>query len=324
MQRKDIPLFIETIGHVEPILSAHITARVEGALTGVYFQEGKEVKEGDLLFTLDPRPFQAKLEKAKALLEENKASLRLAQEKVERYQSLVNEDYISQLSFEELITQVEKLQAAIHQNEADIQEAKVNLAYCWIYAPFTGKTGILQVDPGNLVSDPSTSLVVINQISPIYVTFSISEKELSPVRAFQKLSPLKVIALPEIPSSTWEGTLQMIDNQIDPETGMIKLRALFPNQEEALWPYQFVRIRLLVREEKQALVVPSSALLQNQQGFYVFTFDPSKNTVEMKNLQIGVQEEGFTTIHKGLKEGEQVVTEGQINLFPHAPVVIAP
>ncbi len=323
VKKQNVPLYLETIGHVEPILAADITSRVEGELIDVFFEEGETVEEGALLFSIDPRPFEASLEKAKAQLEQDLTSLKLAQEKVARYQDLVKQEYVSQFDFDSYVADYKKNQALVAEDEASLLNAKINLGYCHLYAPFSGKTGIVKIDKGNLIkANTHQVLVTLNQISPIYVTFSIAEIDLIKVQHFHKQSPLKVEASFEKSENLLqEGVLETIDNQIDKKTGMIQLRALFENKQEELWPNQFVRVRLFLTEEKGALTIPSSAILKTTEGPKVFVLGENQR-VCLKKVILGIKQQGIVVIKEGLSEKEKVITEGQINLTPSSLVTV--
>lgn len=323
VQQKTVPFFLETIGHVEPIITVDISSRVQGEITNVYFTEGDYVKEGDLLFTIDPRSFQAEVKKNEGLLEEDVVNLKLAQEKVERYRLLAQEEYFSQLDYDSLLTNENALKASIKQAEADLENSKVNLSYCWIYSPLEGRTGIIQVDQGNMVTgNDRENLVTINQMKPIYVTFSFPEKDLARIRSFAKNDSLVTHAtFTDFSKDFFTGKLRMIDNMVEAETGMVKLRALFDNEKENLWPKQFCRIRLILDQIKDALVVPYDAIVITSTGDYVFVVKED-NTVDFRPIELGHRIDKEIVITKGLKPGEKVVIEGQINLFASAKVEI--
>ncbi len=323
VKQETVPVYLETIGHVEPILTADITSRVEGEILEVFFEEGQKVEEGSLLFTIDPKPFQASLEKAKAKLEQDLAILQLSEEKVTRYQDLVKEAYVSQFDFDSFVSEYKQNQSLIAQDEANLLSAKINLDYCYLYAPFSGKMGILKIDRGNLIKTSQNQvLVTINQIAPIYVTFSISENELARVRHFYKKEPLKVTASFESFSTPpLEGTLQIIDNQVDSKTGMVKMRALFTNEEEILWPNQFVSIRLYLTEEKEVLTIPSAAILKTTEGEKVFVLEKG-DKVSLKTIKVGLKQNGIAVVKEGLKKEEIIITEGQENLSSSSLVTV--
>lgn len=312
---KETPIFIEALGHVDPIISIDIRSRIEGELTGVYFEQGKEVKEGDLLFTIDPRPYQAILKEAQATLEQNMANLALAEAKVKRYKTLAQDEYYSQIDYETLQANYATSAALVQQNQAQIDRAANDLDYCWINAPINGLTGLLQIDFGNLVSaDGSTPLVSLKQISPIFVTFSIPEFRLPELQKYQRQKELKVLAAYEdFSKEIFEGTLQVVDNTVDPATGMIKLRAIFPNEGRELWPGQFIRTRTHLYTVASAVIIPYTAVQFTPTGPVAFVVN-SDWTVELRKLKLGQREMNHVIVLEGISGGDKIVTEGQINL----------
>lgn len=315
-EKKDMPIYIETIGLVDPIVTVNVVSRVMGEITGVYFTEGAYIKEGDLLFTIDPRTFQATLDKAKAALKENIANLAFARDKVERYAVLTEEEYFSQVNFDNLTTNADIYEAVVQQNQADIDDAAVNLEYCWIYSPLCGRTGILQIDKGNVLKgDESQTLVTINQMQPIYVSYTIPERDLPKVQKYARKNPeLKtLVAYQKFSEDVYEGKLEMIDNQVNTSTGMVKLRSIYDNHEEELWPGEFVRVRLLLYIQKDAIVVPFQAIELTAEGTFVYVIKKDE-TVEMRKVVLGQREDENIIIEKGVNEGEMLVTNGQVNL----------
>lgn len=321
--QKSVPLFIEALGHVEPIITVQVRSRIEGELMDVYFTEGQEVKKDDLLFTIDPRPYEASLKNAQAALERVTAELILSEEKVKRYAQLTRDEYYSQIDYESLQSSYAANLAAVKQAEANVDTAALNLEYCWIYAPIDGLTGILQIDKGNLVSaDGPQQLITVNQMSPIYVTFSIPEMQLYKVRKANAKGALKTLAAFEsFATESFEGKLQMFDNTVDTQTGMINLRAAYENGDRALWPGQFVRIRLITGEAKDAVLIPYSAIQQTQSGPIVYAVK-ADNTVEIRQIALGQREDDNVIVLKGLKANESIVIEGQLNLFEGASVYV--
>lgn len=314
------PIYIEALGHVDSITAINIRSRIEGELTGVYFTQGQEVKKNDLLFTIDPRPYQAALKQAQATLEQNLANLALASEKVKRYRTLANDEYYSQIDYETLQANLASTTAIVEQNRAQVDTALINLNYCWIYAPIDGLMGLLQVDYGNLVTVGGTTLSTLNQMSPIYVTFSIPEFQLPLVQKYNRTDPLKVLAAYEnFQNEVFEGKLFMINNSVDPNTGMITLRAVFENTQNELWPGQFVRTRLILHTLPEAVIIPYSAIQLTQSGPVVFVVKED-HTVEQRSLKLGQREDLNVIILEGLKGGETIVLEGQLNLFNGATV----
>lgn len=320
---KEVPIYLETLGHVDPIVSVALRSRIEGYLTGVYFTQGQEVKQDDLLFTIDPKPYEAALKQALGVLEQNSANLSLAQEKVKRYQSLVQEEFYSQIDYETLQSTYAADAALVTQAEAEVEGAQINLDYCWIYAPIQGLMSILDVDFGNLVgNDQTQKLATLNQISPIYVTFSLPENQLPQIQKYQKLGYLQtLVAFEDFKGDCFEGELKILNNQVDPDTGMIKLRAVFANEKRDLWPGQFVRTRVILYRQKEALIIPYTAIQMTASGPVAFVAT-EEMTVERRPLILGQRQEDHVIVLEGLKPGETIVIEGQLNLTPGAHIYL--
>lgn len=320
---QEAAVFVEALGHVESINSVQILSRIEGELTGVYFQQGQEVQAGDLLFTIDPRPYQASLQQAQATLEQNLINLSLAEEKVKRYKILAQDEYYSQIDYETLQTNYAATGALVQQNQASVESAQINLNYCWIASPIDGVVGILAIDYGNLIkADGSQALTTVNQIAPIYITFSVPEIYLHAIQRAQKQTPLPVhAAFKDFTKERFIGTLAIIDNQVDPATGMIKMRAVYANQERDLWPGQFIRTRIILHTNPTALVIPYTAVQLTQKGPVLFVVKDDF-TVEQRAIKLGQREEAHITILSGLQPGDTIVTEGQMNLYTGAKVFV--
>lgn len=323
VEQKDMPIYLETLGHVDPIISVDIRSRIEGNLTGVFFKQGQEVRRDDLLFTIDPKPYEASLKAARGRFEQTTAALSLASEKVKRYQGLVQEEFYSQIDYETLQVSLTEKQALVTQAEADVDSALINLDYCWIYAPIDGMMSILDVDYGNLVgNNQPQKLATLNQMSPIFVTFSVPEIRLGDILKNQRKKCLKTLAAYEnFQGETFEGRLEIVNNQVDPNTGMITLRSLFENEQKELWPGQFVRIRLFLYTQKEALVIPTTAVQMTTTGPVAFVVD-SKMKVERRTLVLGPKQDEQVIVVEGLKCGETIVLEGQLNLTPGAQVYV--
>jgi multidrug efflux system membrane fusion protein len=320
--QKESPIFIEALGHVDSITAINVKSRIEGELTGVYFTQGQEVKKDDLLFTIDPRPYQAALKEAQATLDQNLANLALAGEKVKRYRTLAKDEYYSQIDYETLQANFAATSALVEQNRAQVDSALINLNYCWIYAPIDGMMGLLQVDFGNLVANDGSTLSTLNQMAPIYVTFAIPEFQLPQIQKYYNKKTLKVLAAYEdFTDEVFEGKLFMLDNAVDPSTGMITLRALFENSKRELWPGQFIRTRLILYTIPDAVIVPYTALQLTQTGPVMFVVKDDK-TVEQRPVTLGQREDDNIIILKGIKAGETIVTEGQLNLYAGAKVEV--
>lgn len=317
------PLYLEYVGHVVPYSSVEVYSQVEGEIMTKYFTEGEEVKKGDPLFTIDPRPYEAALLAAEGGLAESVANLKIAKETVERYSHLIQDDYVAQLNYDQYVTNVLVSEAVVKQNQAKLDKAKIDLNYCSITSPVDGITGKLQIDVGNLVSRGAIkSLVIVNQVKPIYVTFSVPERDLPRIQHQAKVGELKVRTfLTEEKNHYWEGFLDLIDNQVNTKTGSILMRATFPNLDHSLWPGQFTVVRLILGEQKKAVLLPNQAVMVGQNGSYVFVVQADM-TVEMRPVVKGQTEENQIIILSGVQPGDMVVVEGQLNLYSGAHVSI--
>ncbi len=316
-----VPIFIETLGHFNPFNTVTIQAQVEGVLEGLYFDEGHAVESGALLFTIDPRTYQAELDKAIAILKQNEANLGFAEDKAIRYSPLVEDDFVSQLDFDEYISNVALYDAMVEENIASIDKAQIDLGYCTIVSPISGITGKRLVDPGNLIMNAGTDLLVINQITPLFVDFSVPERDFHRVQKYYKESILKIEVRVPNTDLTTEANLAMIDNTVNPNTGMVALRGVLENLDKEFWPGQFVRVRLILYHQENALVVPNAAINPGQEGTYVWYVNKDSE-VEVKYVELGTRFDDKIIIKKGIKVGDQVVIKGQLNLRPKAKVKI--
>ncbi len=321
VEQKKVPIYIDALGHVDPIISIHLKSRIEGELTGVYFEQGREVKKDDLLFTIDPKPYEAALKQAQATLDENRANLILAEEKVKRYQMLARDEYYSQIDYETLQVDYAAKLALVAAAEAELDSARINLNYCWIYAPIDGMMSILGIDYGNLIgNNDQQELATLNQMAPIYVTFSVPEIKLPEIQKYRRQHTLKVLAAYEdFSGEVFEGNLNILNNQVDPKTGMIQLRAIFENTQRELWPGQFIRTRLVLYVKEDAIVIPYTAVQQTIAGPVAFIVK-SDMTVERRPLKLGNRQDMSVIVLEGLKAKETIVLEGQINLSEGARV----
>jgi len=321
---QDTPVFIEALGHVQSMTSINIYSRIEGELTGVYFNQGQEVKKGDLLFTIDPKPYQAALKQAQGALEQTLANLALAEEKVKRYRLLTKDEFYSQIDYETLQANMAANTALLMENQGQVDSANINLDYCWIYAPIDGMTGILNIDYGNLICvNCQSPLITLNQMAPIFVTFSIPEFQLPRIQKADRDKTLKVLAAYEdfTTENMFEGALYMLDNTVDASTGMIKLRAIFENVNRELWPGQFIRNRLILYTIKDAVVIPYTAVQMTQTNPIVFVVKDDM-TVEQRTVKLGQRQDDQVVILDGIKAGEKIVLEGQMNLFSGSKVFV--
>ncbi len=323
-ERKTVPVEVHAIGTVEAFSTVTVKSQVEGQIDSVHFTQGQEVKAGDLLFMIDPRPFQAQLDQAQANLARDEAQAKNASAQAARYASLFQAGIVSKDQFDQFQTTADALGAAVRADKAAVETAKLNLGYCTIKSPIDGRTGDLLVHPGNLVKSNDTALLVINRLSPIYVDFSVPEQYLADVKRFMAERRLEVrAAIGGDQAHPARGVLTFINNTVDSSTGTILLKGEFPNGDRRLWPGQFVDVYLTLASQRDATVVPSQALQRSEKGQYVYVIKPDMTT-EFRLVEVGNSYEGDTVIEKGLAPGEKVVTDGQLLLFPGAHVTIKP
>ena len=296
-------------------------SQVGGVLTRVHFREGQDVSRGALLFTIDPRPFEAALKQAEANLAKDNAQLENARKEVQRYAELVKKGYVAQEQFDQITTNAAALEATVNAGQAMVENARLQLKYCYIYSPITGRTGNLIANEGNLIkANADTPMVVINQVQPIYVTFAVPEQDLSEIKKYMSQGKLGVEAsISKEDEKPEQGVLTFIDNAVDLTTGTIKLKGTFANKGKRLWPGQFVTAVLTLTSQPDAIVVPSQAIQTGQKGQYVFVIK-SDLTVEDRPVIAGRTRNNETIIEKGLQAGETVVTDGQLRLVPGAKV----
>ncbi len=333
-QKKDVIVFIESFGNLDTPNNVDIKSQVTGQIMKVHFKEGDLVKAGDMLFTIDPSQYKAQLERADAALIHDLAELKLNKDTVERNRKLLEKELISQQDFDKLQTNVTSSEAAVKTDNANIDLAKINLNYCYITSPINGLTGKRQVDPGNiLTANDGPTLVNVKTIDPLYVDFSIPERDFGSVRKAFSEGKLKVVLTLEKGSGasqdgtekngdSYEGELCFLDNAVNNTTGTVLLRAIVPNHDMKLWSGQFVTVRLHLAIKKNAVVVPYEAVQIGQQGNYVFVISPDKKA-ELRNVTVGSKEDDRIIIEDGVKAGETVVTVGQMGLRPGSPVAEA-
>jgi len=320
--KKDVPVALKAIGSVEPYNTVSVRARVPGEITRITFKEGQDVSQGDLLFNIDPRPYQAALEGALADLKRDNARLKSAKEDVRRYAELVKKDYVTSQIYDQTVANADALEATVAADQAAVERARLNLDYCTVRAPITGRTGNLLVKLGNVIKADEQPVVTINQIMPINVSFSVPEEYLADIQRYTADGTLCVeAAFPNRTEPNFIGELSFINNTVDGSTGTILLKATFPNPDKALWPGQFVNVTLRLATSRSAIVVPSQAIQRGQQGEYVFVVKADM-TVESRTILLGQGIDGETVVRKGIEAGEQVVTDGQLRLFPGAKVAL--
>jgi multidrug efflux system membrane fusion protein len=300
-----------------------VRARIGGELEKVYFAEGDYVKEGDLLFLVDPRPYQAALKQAEANLARDSVQAANAEKDAQRYADLVRQGIVAKEQYDQMRTAADALHAAVKAEQAAVENAGLQFEYCKIRSPITGRTGKLKIDRGNMIkANDDTPLVVINQILPIYVSFFVPEKELQEIKKHQGDGKLTVEALvPGLKAAPPAGELTFINNTVDTSTGTILLKATFANADRTLWPGQFVNVLLKLGIQQGAVVVPSQAVQSGQSGSYVFVVKKDL-TAEMRMVEAGRATNGELVIEKGINPGETVVTDGQLQLSTGTTVEI--
>jgi membrane fusion protein, multidrug efflux system len=325
VQRKAVPLEVRVIGGVEPSSSVAIRAQITGELTSVQFTEGDDVKQGDVLFTLDRRPLEAALKQSEANLERDLAQAANAAAQAKRYEDLAARGIATREQVDTSAANATALQATVGADRAAVENARIQLQYATITAPVPGRTGALMVHPGNLVrANDTTPLVVINQISPVNVVFSVPEAELPDLSKYLAQKTVRVEA--QSPGQTErpsEGHITFVDNAVDQTTGTIKVKGSFPNTDRRLWPGQYVNVVVTLTVDKDAIVVPQSAVQTGPQGAYVFVIRPDQ-TAELRAVTIARVAGSETLLATGASEGETVVTDGQLRLVPDARVSIKP
>jgi multidrug efflux system membrane fusion protein len=323
VERKTIPVEVTAIGHVEPFSTVSIKSQVNGTLMSVGFREGQDVKQGDLLFKIDPRPFQAALDQAQANLARDRAQAKNAAADAERYAGLVQKDYVTKEQYDQVKANAEALASTVKAGEAGVENTRLQLSYCTISAPISGRTGSLLVHAGNVIqANGDKPLVVINQVQPVFVTFSTPESSLSDLQHRSGTAPLAVSVAPANDAAhRHTGELTFLDNAVDPSTGTIASKATFPNSDESLWPGQYVNVTVVLKTEPDAIVVPSPAVQTGQSGSYVYVIKPD-STVESRSVTVERTQGTLSVVSKGLAPGEQVVTDGQLRLTPGARVEI--
>lgn len=318
---KTVPVRLYAIGNVESYKTVALKARVDGEILSVHFKEGDEVRQGALLFELDPRPFAASLRQAEANLAKDKALLDRADEQEKRYKGLLEQNFISPDAYAQVRTNAETAAATVKADQAAIESARLSLEYCTIRAPVTGYAGRIQIQQGNLVkANDTNALVTINQIVPVYVSFSVPEQSLAEIRKYQADGELRVqTRLADTSHPLVTGRLSFIDNSADLTTGTIKLKGEFPNTDKALWPGQFVNVVITLYEQKDAIVAPSAAVQNGPTGEYVFVVKGDQ-TVELREIKVTRADGEDTVVASGLHPGDQVVTVGQLRLAPGTKV----
>jgi len=321
--RSSFPVELRAIGTGQAFKTVSVESQVAGIVKEVHYRQGQLIHQGDLLITLDKSPFVAALAQAEAALARDKAQAQLSQAELQRYSELDKQGIISKQQYEQSLATSRATQATVQADEAAIQTAKIQLSYCSIYAPISGVAGAQLIYQGATVkANDLPVLVVINQVSPIYVDFAVPQQYLGSIKRFMARSRLGVEATPPGDSAAEKGLLTFVNNTVDASTGTIHLLASFPNTDQRLWPGQFSNVLLRLNEEQNVLVVPSQAVQTGQQGDYVFVTKPDM-TVDVRQVKVGQSVNNQTQVLGGLSDGETVVIDGQVRLVPGTKVYLS-
>lgn len=321
-EKRTVPVSLKAVGSVEAYSSVAIKTRVGGQIAEQFVRDGQDVRQGDPLFRIDPRPFEAAVREAQAKLERDQVLLKKANEDLKRYSGLIEKSVISRDQFEQTEANARSLAATIRVNQAELESRQLDLSYTLISAPIDGRVGHVQVTQGNVIkANDDRDLAVINQIRPIYVAFAVPEQHVTDILQRMGQGTLPVEAAASGGGFLETGVLASLDNAVDKTTGTIKLKAVFSNEKLLLWPGQFVRVTLNLDSREGVILVPSRAVQAGSKGAYVYVVS-AQNTAEMRPVTSGAILDGFTIIESGLEGGESVITDGQIRLVPGAAVQV--
>lgn len=313
--QKDVPIFIEAIGNVFADTSVEIRPQVSGKLLEFKVKEGQMVKKGDLLFTIDPRPYEASLALAEATLNKDKATLEFSKKRMERNTELVQKEFIAQLTFEQITSDVSVNEAQTQIDIANVDLAKINRDYAYVKSPIDGRLGNRRIDPGNLLiaNDPNP-VINVSQMDPVQIRFNVPQSQFWDIQKALQAGTLSLdITLPQDPDHIFKGSLYFLDNTIDLGTGTVLLKGHVPNENMILWPGEFVRVRVNLRMKEGAILLPTQAVQTGQQGKYVFVVKPD-DTVELRQVKVSEIIDNQIVVEEGISMGETVVQTGQLNL----------
>jgi membrane fusion protein, multidrug efflux system len=324
VSQQNVPVFFNTFGHLISPQSVEIRPQVNGIIKERFFQESQHVKQGDPLYLIDPQPYQFALDKAKASLLQAEANLQFAKEKLQRYSELIKKDFVSKLIINEYERDVKVQETMVLNNQAEVGIAQQNLGYCTITSPIDGQVGLSKIDPGNLVvANENQSIVQVQQIAPIDVEFTVPQNEFI---ILQKIANIREHALKirlSNEETSYEGKIIAFNNEVDLSTGTIKIRGRFENLQLQLWPGEFVLINLFLRTKENALVIPADALQFGEKGTFVYVLKADM-TVHPVFIHVSDRIDNKIVVDDGLKTGEKVVTDGQLNLLPGSKVMVVP
>ena len=320
---QDIPVYLEEIGHSGAFESVTVTPQISGRIVERPFQDGAELKKDQLLFVIDPRPYQAQLDSAQAQLAQSKAALDLAKTQLKMYDSIANTRAVSQLDLETRKNTVAVDEAQVQANEAAVEQAKLNLEYCYIHSPIDGRAGMRLVDVGNVVQTNTTQLLLIQRLDPIYADFTVTEADLTEVQRQLVRGTLQaLVRIPsDPPNKARDGKLTFVDNQVQNATGTVNLRATIANSDHHFWPGQFVNVTLVLATAKGAVLIPNQATQISQQGPYVYVVKPD-STAELRQVTLGQRQGDDVVVTKGVAVGEPVIVTGQLTVAPGGKVTV--
>jgi multidrug efflux system membrane fusion protein len=317
---RDVPVYIDAVGKTVAREVVSVQPQVSGRVTQIHFTDGANVKIGDLLFTIDPRPYQAQLDQAEANVAQAEAALSLAKVNFARVEKVSDPRAVSRQDFDARKSAVESAEATLKQNRAAVENARLNLEYCTIRSPINGRAGQRAVDVGNVVSANNGSLLVIQRLDPIYADFTVTESELSGVQRNMAKQALKVeVRLPDDGTEPREGNLTFLDNSVQEGSGTVKLRATLNNNDRSLWPGRFVKVRLILQTQRDAVLVPADAPQLSAKGPFVYVVKPDLSA-ELRPVKVGQRQEDLIVIKDGLKADERVVVSGQLGVTPGGKV----
>jgi multidrug efflux system membrane fusion protein len=320
---RDVPIYIDAVGKIVAREVVDVQPQVSGRITKIHFADGADVKAGEVLFTIDPRPFQAQLNQAEANLAQAQAALSLAKINFARVESVSDPRAISRQDYDAKKNAVEVAEAQVSQERAAVETARLNLEYCTIRSPIQGRAGQRLADAGNIVMANNTSLLVIQRLDPIYAEFTVPENELTDVQQNMARRTLRVeVRLPDEPDKPREGKLTFLDNSVQDGTGTVKLRATLENRDRRFWPGRFAKVRLILDTQREAVMVPAGAPQMSAKGAFVYVVKQD-STAELRPVTTGQRQGDLVVIDKGLKAGERVVTSGQLGVTPDGKVEIA-
>ena len=317
---RDVPVYIDAVGKTVAREVVSVQPQVSGRITQIHFTDGENVKIGDLLFTIDPRPYQAQLDQAEANVAQAEAALSLAKVNFARVEKVSDPRAVSRQDFDARKSAVETAEATLKQNRAAVENARLNLEYCTIRSPINGRAGQRAVDVGNVVSANNGSLLVIQRLDPIYADFTVTESELSGVQRNMAKQALKVeVRLPDDGTEPREGKLTFLDNSVQEGSGTVKLRATLNNNDRSFWPGRFVKVRLILQTQRDAVLVPADAPQLSAKGPFVYVVKPD-SSAGLRPVKVGQRQEDLIVIKDGLKADERVVVSGQLGVTPGGKV----